>query len=43
MKKLIIMLLGAAATVLPAAEDALILFDFENPREARLLWIKKNN
>ncbi len=43
MKKFIIILLGIAASLLPAAEDSLMLFDFENPRQTKRFVTLKDN
>ena len=43
MKKFVILLLSAAAALLPAAEDALMLFDFENPKQPRRFVTLKGN
>ena len=43
MKKLVILLLGIVSTAATAAEDTLMLFDFENPKEAKAFVTLKNN
>lgn len=43
MKKFAIILLGAVASLLPGAEDSLMLFDFENPRQTKRFVTLKDN